>query len=165
MNPLLIDKDAFRALAGSFASGVTIITSGANGDFHAMTASAFTSLSLEPPMVLVCVDKKATTAGIIATHGAFGVSMLAAGHEALSNACARRGTPESNGLNGVPHYLGPLGLPLLEGCVANLECRVVDAFEGGDHIIFTGEIATGTVGMDCEPLLYFRGSYGRFALA
>lgn len=94
----MLDNDSFRKLVGSFPSGVTIITSGADGEYHAMTASAFTSLSLEPPMVLVCIDKRAATAEIISRHGCFGVNVLGGGQEWLSNACARRATPESNGL-------------------------------------------------------------------
>jgi 3-hydroxy-9,10-secoandrosta-1,3,5(10)-triene-9,17-dione monooxygenase reductase component len=158
----VIDSPAFRKLVGSFGSGVTIVSSGSDGHFHAMTASAFTSVSLEPPMVLVCVDKSAETAAIISRHGYFGVNVLAAGQEAISNACAKRGTPESNGLVGVDHCLGPLGLPLLAGCLANFECRTVHEYDGGDHLIFVGEVASGSLGEAEEPLFYFRGSYGTF---
>ena len=158
----MVDKEMFRRLVGSFPSGVTIVTSGAKGNFHAMTASAFTSLSLDPPLVLVCVDKLATTAGIIKQHGAFGVNILASGQEAISNACARRGTPESS-LEGVDHCVGPNGLPLLTGCLATFECRTVHEYDGGDHIIFAGQVESGSIGEVSEPLLYFRGSYGNFS--
>jgi len=159
----MVDKDTFRALAGSFPSGVTIVTSGEEGNFHAMTASAFTSLSLDPPMVLVCVDKRAASAEIIARHGRFGVNVLACGQEALSNACARRDTPESS-LEGLDYRVGEeLGLPLLEGCLASFECRTMHEYDGGDHIIFAGRVESGSIGEATEPLLYFRGSYGAFA--
>lgn len=158
----MLDTNLFRKLVGSFASGVTIVTSGSDGEYHAMTASAFTSLSLEPPMVLICVDKRAETAGIISRHGCFGINVLATGQDWLSNACARRGTPESNGLQGVEHCFGPLGLPLIEGCLASFECRTVHEYEGGDHIIFVGAVEEGSLTDLTDPLLYFRGVYGRF---
>jgi|SRR5688572_19336747 len=118
----MLDKDSFRALAGSFPSGVTIVTSGKEGSFHAMTASAFTSLSLDPPMVLVCVDKRAASAEIISRHGSFAVNVLSSGQEAISNACARRQSPESS-LEGIDYRVGELGLPLLTGCLGErLRC-------------------------------------------
>jgi flavin reductase (DIM6/NTAB) family NADH-FMN oxidoreductase RutF len=152
----------FRKLVGSFGSGVTVVSSGSDGEFHAMTASAFTSVSLEPPMVLICVDKSAQSAEIIRRHGYFSVSILAEGQEAISNACAKRDTPESNGLVGVEHRLGPLGLPMLEGTIASLECRTVHEYEGGDHLIFVGQVESGSLGEAEQPLMYFRGSYGSF---
>ena len=158
----MVDADTFRKLAGSFPSGVTIVTSGEEGSFHAMTASAFTSLSLDPPMVLVCVDKRAASAEIIANHGRFAVNVLACGQEAISNACAKRGTPESS-LEGIDYREGALGLPLIECCLAAFECCTMHAYEGGDHIIFAGQVESGSVGQAVEPLLYFRGAYGAFA--
>ena len=153
-----VDKDLFRALAGSFASGVTIVTSGGDGHFHAMTASAFSSLSLDPPMVLVCVDKRAESLAIISRHGGFNINVLNRSQEPLSNACARRGTPESS-LEGVSTRMGELGIPLIEGCLAYFECRVVHEFDAGDHIIFAGRVEAGSIGEAAEPLLYFRSNY------
>nr|ART39083.1 H508 [uncultured bacterium] len=112
-------------------------------------------------MVLVCVDKQAETARIIARHGSFGVSILASGQESISNACARKGTPESS-LDGVDYCVGSLGLPLLTGCLASFECRTMHEYDGGDHIIFAGQVESGSVGEASEPLLYFRGAYGAF---
>jgi len=146
---------------GSFASGVTVITSGAKGEFHAMTASAFSSVSAEPPLVLVCVDRKAESAGIISEHKSFGVNILESDQVALSNGAARRGTPESS-LEGVEFSVGEFGLPLIAGCMANFECRTVHEYDGGDHIIYVGEIVSGYVATQGEPLLYFRGKYGGF---
>ena len=92
------------------------------------------------------------------------MNILAAGQKTISNACARRDTPESS-LEGIDHCVGPNGLPLLSGCLASFECRTVHAYEGGDHIIFAGQVESGFIGEASEPLLYFRGLYGGFAPA
>lgn len=158
---MTVDKDLFRSLAGSFATGVTVITSGGEGSFHAMTASAFSSVSLEPPLVLVCVDKRAQTCGIVSRHGGFNVNVLSSDQQALSNACARSSTPESS-LEGVETLPGKLGVPLIAGAIAHLECRTVQEVDAGDHVIFVGRVEEGSCS-EGSPLLYFRSSYGALA--
>lgn len=158
-----IDKTLFRQVLGSFASGVTVITTGREGQFHGMTANAFSSLSLEPSLVLVCVDKSAETLGVLQATGHFNVNILAPEQQHLSNSFAKKESPEAHGLHGVEYTLGKLGLPLLKDSLAHLECRVVATHEAGDHVIFVGEVDEADQRPEAEPLLYFRGKYGRVA--
>lgn len=155
-----IDKALFRQVAGSFASGVTVITTGGGeAGFHGMTASAFTSLSLEPPLVLVCIDRKAETLRALQDARRFVINILAADQEHLSRTFASKDSPHAHGLNGIDYTLGEVGLPLLTGSLAYFECNLYQELDGGDHIIAVGEVVTAGVGDLEEPLLYFRGRY------
>jgi flavin reductase (DIM6/NTAB) family NADH-FMN oxidoreductase RutF len=158
-----IDKALFRQVAGSFASGVTVITTGSDGDFHGMTASAFTSLSIDPTLIIVCVDKRAETYQALTAAQKFNVNILAADQEALSNTFASKDSPHAHGLVGIDYKLGELGLPVLDGALAFFECRVQQEVDGGDHIIFIGEVDNAGVGDIEAPLLYFRGRYRTIA--
>ena len=156
-----VTPDEFRAALGRFASGVTVITvKTAEGGVHGMTANAFCSVSLRPPLVLVCVDHLAETYLHLREHGEFGVSVLKEDQEALSEFFA---DPERN--PDVAYRLGiryrnmKSGMPALEQALANLDCRVVDAHAAGDHSIFVGEVREVLV-FEGAPLLYFRGRYG-----
>jgi flavin reductase (DIM6/NTAB) family NADH-FMN oxidoreductase RutF len=162
---MTIDQVLFRKVVGSFASGVTIIVAGRFGQYHGMTASAFSSLSLNPTLILVCIDKQAATLGHVVESGGFSVNILDAGQEHLSRAFATRNSPESNGLQGVDYEIGETGLALLKDAVASLECRVVTQYDGGDHVICVAEVEDATFAEDAEPLLYFRGAYHRLASA
>jgi flavin reductase (DIM6/NTAB) family NADH-FMN oxidoreductase RutF len=152
----------FRQVLGTFATGVTVVTTGRNGDYHGMTANAFTSVSLEPMLVLVCVEHSANTHPILSAAGVFGVSVLAAHQEHLSRAFALKDTDESR-LIGIDYRLGRLGVPLLNNTIAYLECRVVGQHEAGDHTIFIGEVEEGDISSEADPLLFYRGRYRRIA--
>lgn len=154
-----IDSLLFRQLAGSFATGVTVVTSGHESVFHGMTASSFTSLSLEPPMILVCVDRSARTLPIIQQSGVFNVNVLSSDQEQVSRTFATRYEPGTDGMRGQSYDLGRLGAPLLDGCLAQFECRVREQYDGGDHVIFAGEVEHGYFDDSALPLLYFRGKY------
>ena len=154
-----IDRALFRQVAGSFASGVTVITTGDDGEFHGMTASAFTSLSLEPTRVLVCVDKKAETLPALQSSGRFVVNILAADQEQLSRTFASKDSPQAHGLAGIDYELGELGVPVLNGALAYFECALAQEIDGGDHVIVIGEVENAGVGEIEDPLLYFRGRY------
>lgn len=154
-----IDKALFRQVAGSFASGVTVITTGSEGSFHGMTASAFTSLSIDPTLVIVCVDKNGRTLSALHESQMFNVNILAADQEFLSRTFSSKDSPHAHGLVGIDYKLGELGLPVLDGVLAFLECRVAHEFDGGDHVIFVGEVDNAGVGDIEDPLLYFRGRY------
>jgi flavin reductase (DIM6/NTAB) family NADH-FMN oxidoreductase RutF len=156
---MAIDSALFRQVAGSFATGVTIVTTGVDGVYHGMTASSFASLSLTPPLVLVCVDRGAKTLPIIQASGVFNVNILSADQEQISRLFATRLDPGTDGMRGQDFSPGKLGAPILEGCVAYFECRVKEQFDGGDHVIFSGEVEEGYVSSEAEPLLYFRGKY------
>ena len=150
----------FRTALRNFAAGVTVVTTrDRDGRPSGMTASAFTSVSLDPPLVLVCVDHAATAHPAFRAHGWFAVNVLQREQEALSRRFAVSGGDK---FDGVPCHEGTTGLPLLDGALATLECRVVEAHEAGDHTIFVGavEAVSMTAG---EPLVYFHGRYHSLA--
>jgi len=150
----------FRHAIGQFATGVTVVTSvGAGGEPVGTTANAVTSLSLDPPLVLVCFDRESQTLEAVRAHGAFAVNVLAARQRHLSVNFARRGLAAA--WHGVVHRPGRTGSPRLEGVLAALECTVAENFPGGDHEIVVGRVAAvETSGQVAPPLLYWRGSYG-----
>jgi flavin reductase (DIM6/NTAB) family NADH-FMN oxidoreductase RutF len=159
-NRAVIGPDDFRRLLGHFATGVTIVTTtDAEARPAGLTVSAFCSLSLDPPLVLVCVDHKAQTYTALRESGRFAVNILRAEHEALSRRFAGTGLDK---FDGVAWRRSPRGLPLLEGALAHLECTTVATHDEGDHTIFVGRVEAGAVGPG-EPLLYYRGQYQRLA--
>lgn len=151
-----IDQTQFRHVLGHFASGVTVVTTCHEGFCHGITVSAFCSLSLVPPLVLICIDQRNTSHQLIADAGIFAVNLLAADGELLSRHFASR---EPDKFAKVAHHFGEIGAPLLDDAMATLECRVVERYPGGDHSIFVGEVLSSSAREDVEPLLYFRGGY------
>ena len=151
-----IGKDEFRAALGRFPSGVTVVTTkDASGRFHGITVSAFASVSLEPPMILVCIEK--TTGSHYAFHESefFVVNILAEGQEDLSNHFASQ---ISDKFDGVRYRFGIGEIPVLEDAFVTLECRLAYAHEGGDHTIFVGLIEKSTL-TDKNPLVYWHSNY------
>jgi flavin reductase (DIM6/NTAB) family NADH-FMN oxidoreductase RutF len=155
----VVSASEFRQAMGHFATGVTVVTSvGDDGEPIGTTASAVTSLSLDPPLVLVCFDRASLTLRAIRAHGAFVVNVLAARQQQLSANFARRGLAAA--WNGVRHRAGSTGSPRLHGVLAALECTVENRFPGGDHEIVVGRVQNVEIGNDsAAPLLYWRGSY------
>jgi 3-hydroxy-9,10-secoandrosta-1,3,5(10)-triene-9,17-dione monooxygenase reductase component len=158
-SPADISSSEFRRAMGHFATGVTIVTSvDDEGEPVGTTASAVSSLSLNPPLVLVCFDLGSLTLRAIRGHGAFVVNVLAAPQEHLSANFARRGLAAV--WDGVRHRPGPTGSPRLDGVLAVLECTVEHSLPGGDHEIVIGRVHDVEVSYDdAAPLLYWRGSY------
>jgi len=157
----LVTPDEFRAALGRFASGVTVITvETAEGGVHGMAANAFCSVSLQPPLVLVCIDHLAETYLRIRERGEFGVSVLKEHQEAWSEFFADpERNPDSGHRLGIRYRKMKSGTRVLENALANLDCRVVAAHPAGDHTIFVGEVREIILG-EGPPLLYFRGRYG-----
>jgi flavin reductase (DIM6/NTAB) family NADH-FMN oxidoreductase RutF len=157
--PMPVSGDEFRRALSQFASGVTVVTTrDAIGQPLGLTVSAFCSVSLEPPLVLVCVDKKASSYSGFLESRAFVVHILAEDQEELSR---RFATKDPKKFEGMIYRRGIEGIPVLEGAVATLECRLVQAYEGGDHTIFVGQVEGASVREEALPLLYFRGAYRR----
>ncbi len=155
-----VTADEFRAALGRFATGVTVITvETAAGDVHGMTASAFCSVSLRPPLVLVCVDRLAETYLHLRERRQFGVSILKEEQEALSEffADAERNPGAAYRL-AIKYRPMKSGTPVLQNALGNLDCSVLSAHEAGDHTIFVGEVREVIVN-EGPPLLYFRGRY------
>jgi flavin reductase (DIM6/NTAB) family NADH-FMN oxidoreductase RutF len=157
---MVIEKDLFRRVMGSFASGVTVITTQVPGEPpRGFTASAVSSLSLEPRLLLVCISNVSATLGAIRAAGAFAVNIMANEQQALAQRFSGRVEAKFTGVAWEP---GALGMPLLGGALAYAECRVADTCAGGDHTILIGEVLAAGA-RDAAPLLYFRGSYGAYA--
>jgi flavin reductase (DIM6/NTAB) family NADH-FMN oxidoreductase RutF len=146
-------KDAFARRA----TGVTIVTARAGDRIRGMTVSAFTEVSLEPPLVLVCIDRTSSTQPVIAEGGCFAVNILARGQEALAKRFAGN-QAEDRRFSDLECETGATGAPLLPGSVASLDCRLETAHEAGDHIIYVGEVV-GLQLSDGEPLLFYDRAY------
>jgi flavin reductase (DIM6/NTAB) family NADH-FMN oxidoreductase RutF len=149
----------FREAMGHFATGVTVVTSvDANGEPVGTTASAVSSLSLDPPLMLVCFDRASLTLAAIRHHGAFVVNMLAAPQRELSANFARRGFAAA--WDGVDHRPGFTGSPRLHDVLAIVECTVEYRLPGGDHEIIVGRVRDVEVAQEgTAPLVYWRGDY------
>ena len=158
-----VDPDLFRAALGRWASGVTIVTARVGDRVHGMTVSAFSSVSLDPPLVLVCADKASNTQPFIEEGGVFAANVLAAGQEALSNKFASK-KDEWRRFEGLDWTSGTTGAPLLPATVAALDCRVVGAHDAGDHVIYVGRVEAVQIG-EGAPLVYFGGGYRTLAKA
>lgn len=156
----MIAADDFRKVLGHFASGVTIITTcDADARPTGLTASAFSSVSLDPPLVLICVDHKSQSHPHIKERGCFAVNILSAEQQAISRKFA---SSRLDKFDGVPHTISDLTLPLIDGAIAQLECTTVSVHVEGDHTIFVGRVERARVASG-EPLLYFCGQYDRLA--
>jgi flavin reductase (DIM6/NTAB) family NADH-FMN oxidoreductase RutF len=153
---MAIDRDELRRVMGHFATGVTVVTTcDGDGRCYGFTANAVCSLSLNPPLVLVCVDKGAESHPVLAHSRAFVVNILGQGQEGLSRRFAVSGGEK---FAGVAVRAGPTGAPILEDSLAWAECRVVATHEGGDHTIYVGEVESADAAPG-QPLLFFRGRY------
>jgi flavin reductase (DIM6/NTAB) family NADH-FMN oxidoreductase RutF len=152
----LADQQVFRDVIGRFASGVTIITTTVDDAPFGTTASAVSSLSMEPPMVLVCLNKTSETQAAILKAGTFAVNILAEGQQDLAYQFARKGDKFA----GTTYARGIDGVPVLAGTLAHLECRVVETVTGGTHTVFLAHVAVAA-GHERSPLTYFRGRFGR----
>jgi 3-hydroxy-9,10-secoandrosta-1,3,5(10)-triene-9,17-dione monooxygenase reductase component len=171
---MAIDPRELRNVMGHFATGVTVITTKDKTDkpfgltanaFSSLsldpplTANAFSSLSLDPPLLLVCVDKTVDCYACFEDSKVFAVNVLSLEQEELSTRFATKGIEK---FEGVSYSLGGLGVPLLDGALAHIECRVAAGYEGGDHTIYTGEVQTIATA-DADPLLFYKGKYSRLA--
>ena len=150
-----------RNILASRASGVAVITAlDSDGQPRGLTCSAFCEVSADPPLLLVCVDKRSETLVAIREAGSFVVNILAAGRDEVSNRFATKYSDKFDGLAWEPSSAAN-GAPILhQDVIAYAECRVFQSFESGDHWIFVGQILDGMADEDLGPLLYFRRRYG-----
>lgn len=156
---MTIDLDTFRSVLGRFASGVTVVTVvDPDGRDLGMTVSAFASVSLDPPLVSVCIDHAASMHGALLIAERFGVNILASEQEALSRRFA--GVESVHRFEGIGYERGESGVVLLDDAVAHMECERVTQHEAGDHTLFIGQVERA-IARDARPLLYYRGGYAR----
>lgn len=155
-----VTQTEFRKAMGSFATGVTVITVDYEGEVHGMTANAFTSVSLDPLLVLVCVDHRARTHTHLHARKRFGVNVLAENQRTISEYYARPTPTHQNAEQeaGARFDRTQHGTPVLHGALSYLECRLHSAQDAGDHTIFIAEVEDVVVRAG-DPLLYFRSAY------
>ena len=151
-----IERNELRRVMGHFATGVTVITTiSKQGAPFGLTANAFMSVSLEPPLLLISVDRKAESFPHFEESKVFTVNILRDDQESISRRFAVSG---GNKFEGVAYHVGGNGVPILEGTLAHVECRVYAAHDGGDHILYLGEIQEAET-REGKPLLFYRGGY------
>jgi flavin reductase (DIM6/NTAB) family NADH-FMN oxidoreductase RutF len=151
-----VDPARFRSVMGNFATGVTVITAAGPVGPVGMTANAVASLSLDPLLLLVAFDNSARTLQVVRDTERFGVNVLAAGQEKLARLFASK-QPEAAKFAGIPHSLHG-GLPVIDGSIAWVGCRLEQLLPGGDHTIGIGAVESAEAG-DGHPLIWFRGGY------
>jgi Conserved protein/domain typically associated with flavoprotein oxygenases, DIM6/NTAB family len=155
---MTIDQHAFRAVLGRFSSGVNVVTLvDGEGVDCGMTVSAFCSVSLSPPLVLVCVDHTASIYGAMSKAGSFTVNILSERQEALAR---RFADPESDRFDGVGFTRGSNGSAILVDVLGYLQCTVVTRHVTGDHDVIIGEVEEASAD-EGRPLLYYRGGYAQ----
>lgn len=155
---MAIDVRELRNVMGHFVTGVTVITTrDTNGKPFGLTANAFSSLSLDPPLVLICVDKKVDCYACFEGSKVFAINFLSEEQEHLSRRFATKGIEKFEGLT---YKTGECGVPLLEGAMGYIECKLLNGYDGGDHTIYVGEILDATASGE-RPLVFFKGKYYR----
>ena len=157
-----VDAAAFRAALGQWPTGVALVTTVADGTWHGVTASSFSSVSLDPPLVSVCLARTAFVHDLVAGSGVFGVTVLGKDHADLGQRFARY-DPAVDRFAGNAWETAKSGAPLLSTALSWLDCQVVSAYDGGDHTIFVGEVLAAATPRTTSPLLYHSRTWGQFA--
>jgi len=152
------DAASFRSVLGHFATGITVITAMDGDEPVGMAANSFTSLSLDPPLILFCVAHTSSTWPRIEEAGMFAVNILGEDHEALSNLFAKKGADR---FSQTPWRIGVSGAPVLEEAIAYLDCQFEAEYPGGDHKIIVGRVLDLDMREGARPLLFYRGGYQR----
>jgi len=156
-----IDQRQFREALGGFCTGVTVVTTrAADGELLGITASSFNAVSLDPPLVLFSLGRKAFSLAQYEAAGNFAVNVLAS-HQ--GDLCARFAKPLADKWAGVDFETWETGAPILPGCVTNFDCRTYAVYDGGDHVIFIGEVVCMETHADLEPMIYYRGAFHQLA--
>jgi flavin reductase (DIM6/NTAB) family NADH-FMN oxidoreductase RutF len=152
------DVEDFKRACGSFITGVTVVTTQApDGRLMGFTANSFTSVSLDPPLVLVCLHRNAPSLRAFRAGGGFSINVLGADQEWVSRHFAR---PADDKFATVPYRIGAAGAPLIEGCIAHIDCALEVSYDGGDHVILVGRVH-GVATDDGSPLIFHRSRYLR----
>jgi flavin reductase (DIM6/NTAB) family NADH-FMN oxidoreductase RutF len=154
-----LESRAYRDLIGRFATGVTVITTQVGDQVRAMTANAISSVSLDPLLVLVCIERRASLHDLLLESGVFAVNILDEDQRELSDLFARRAELDEP-MGGVSFSEGSTGSPLIEGVIGWIDCEVWRTYDGGDHTIVVGRVVDMSMARpDARPLLFFSGRY------
>lgn len=154
-----VDTHTFRAVMARFATGVTIVTTRLGEEIHGLTVNAFCSVSLEPMLVLICIDKHATAHALLEKSGAFAVNLLAADQQDIAKRFAINKLPALERFKGIAHHRQVTGAPVFDHSLGFLDCKIVATYPGGDHTIFLGEVLALGQKNGHNPLLYFKSAY------
>jgi flavin reductase (DIM6/NTAB) family NADH-FMN oxidoreductase RutF len=159
-SPQAFNTRDFRSALGSFATGVTVITTRGEDEAYGLTANAFSSVSLDPPLILVCVIGGTRGSESIQQNGVFAVNILGSEQEPYSRYFASKDRPRGNEAFGqIPHRTEVTGSPILEDVAGYLDCRLHASHPAGDHVIFIGEVVALGLNPDARPLLFHGGQY------
>ena len=152
-----VNSDQFRDVMGRFATGVTVVTTANDGRLDGFTASSFSSLSLDPPLVLVCLGTDSACHEVFTEGGCFAINILSVEQADLS---VRFSSVVGDRFQGIEHSRWVTGAPILDGAIAAIDCRLHAVHEGGDHSILVGRVERlGAIREEAEPLIYYRGAY------
>lgn len=154
-----IDSATFRAVMGRFATGVTVVTTCNGPQRYGITVNAFCSVSLDPPLVLVCIERTSMVRDILARSGFFAVNLLSEAQQDLSTCFASNTDERHLNFCHADSHVEATGAPVLDDTLGYVDCRVVNIFPGGDHDIFIGQVEALGASGDSRPLLYYRSRY------
>lgn len=158
----MVTEDGFKDILGEYATTVTVVTARHDDSLAGLTVSSFCSVSLSPPLVLVCVEKDARTDQLLRQGTNFTVNILRDDQEEISQKFAEPGVTMENRLENVSYSLPDVGGPILTESLAWMVCEQYETCDGGDHTIYVGEVINGQPETDGNPLLYYAGNYGSF---
>ena len=159
---MAVAKDLFKELMRRFAAGVTLVTFNENDKFGGLTVSSFCSLSMNPPLVLICIDRKIVSHESLKNSYTFGINICNSEQGKLAWDFANSKVDKNELIKSLPHTLTDLGTPLLKDSLASMECKITERHDGGDHTIFIGQVENGNFDENSKPLLYYGSGLGEF---
>tara|TARA_E500000331_G_C17226206_1_gene700418 strand:- start:1031 stop:1519 length:489 start_codon:yes stop_codon:yes gene_type:complete len=159
---MAITDDTFKELMKRFASGVTLITFENEGRLSGLTVSSFCSLSMNPPLILICIDKKIPSHDSLKNGSSFGVNICTSKQGKLAWDFANSNIDKNELILSLDHRITDDKVPLLNDCLASMECTLKETYEGGDHSIFVGQIESGDFSEKSDPLVYYKSGLGNF---
>ncbi len=157
---MTVSAEQFRKVLSQFATGVTIITLKTQDGLHGLTVNAFSAVSLEPPLILICIQKNGASQAALSQAGQFVVNILSAGQRELAGRFANSKLEGEQRFSGVQYRLNQKGHPILNNTLGYLECRIADEIAAGDHVIFLGQVEQAKINTGgAHPLLFFNSQY------
>ena len=155
-----VDAITYRNVVGNFATGVAVVTAGSREECYAVTVNSFTSVSLDPTLLLVCLTTASRTSAEINRSRMFNINVLCEDQEEISRLFAKA-QDDSTWFDELGCTVGQLGAPLIPGCLAHIECQLDQTHAAGDHTILIAEVHNAYIALEDKPLLFFRGKYGQ----